>query len=50
MRRLSGALAGYYVLFLERPERRRATHTVSVKLARRDGLVLATDTYQERNE
>ncbi len=48
MRRLSGALAGYYVLFVERPERRRTSHDVSVTLARRDGVVFATSSYEER--
>jgi hypothetical protein len=48
MRRLSGALAGYYVLFVERPERRRTSHDVSVKLTRRDGVVFTTSSYEER--
>ena len=48
MRRLSGALAGSYVLFVEKPESRRATHDVSVRLTRRSGRVLATSGYTER--
>ena len=39
--RLSGALAGYYVLFVEQPESRRDTHDVRVTLARHKGQVLA---------
>src|SRR5207248_8037820 len=35
MRRLSGALAGYYVLFVERPESGRARHTLKLELTRR---------------
>jgi hypothetical protein len=42
LRRLSGALAGYYVLFVEKPESERATHVVELKLTRRKGRVLAT--------
>ena len=45
MRRPSGALAGYYVLFVEKPESRRATHDVEVELTRRKGHVIATSTY-----
>src|SRR5262249_30966356 len=47
MRRLTGALAGYYVLFVERPERRRATHILKLELTRRKGRVLATSSYSE---
>jgi VWFA-related protein len=47
MRRLSGALAGYYVLFVEKPESRRATHDIEVELTRRKGHVLATSTYSQ---
>jgi hypothetical protein len=49
MRRLSGALAGYYVLFVEQPATRRTTHRVEVKLARGEGRVLASDSFSERN-
>jgi VWFA-related protein len=48
MRQLSAALAGYYVLFVERPARRRAVHDVEVKLAHRKGTVFAPDNYSER--
>lgn len=50
MRRLSGALAGYYVLFVETPVKRRHTHDIDVTLARHKGRVLATSSYQERDE
>jgi hypothetical protein len=49
MRRLSGALAGYYVLFVENPESRRATHDIEMELTRRKGHVLATSSYSERD-
>jgi VWFA-related protein len=49
MRRLSGALAGYYVLLVEKPASRRATHRVDVRLARGEGRVLASDSFSERN-
>jgi VWFA-related protein len=45
MRRLSGALAGYYVLFVEKPERERPMHNIEVELTRRKGQVLATSSY-----
>jgi VWFA-related protein len=47
MRRLSGALAGYYVLFVEKPESRRALHDIQVELTRTKGRVLATSSYSE---
>lgn len=47
LRRLSGALAGYYVLFVERPQMRRTQHEVSVELIRRKGRVLATSSYSD---
>jgi len=47
MQRLSGAIAGYYVLFVEKPEGRRATHDIDVTLTSRKGQVLATRTYSE---
>jgi hypothetical protein len=50
MSRLSGALAGYYVLFVEKPDSLRATHDVKVTLTRHSGRVLATSSYSERNE
>jgi VWFA-related protein len=50
MRRLSGALAGYYVLFVESPDRPRATHDIKVALTRHKGRVLASNSYSQRNE
>ena len=49
MRRLSGALAGYYVLFVEKPESQRAMHDIGTELTRRKGRVLATSSYLERD-
>jgi VWFA-related protein len=48
MRRLSGALAGYYVLFVEKPESERPMHNIEVELTRRKGQVLATSSYSDR--
>jgi hypothetical protein len=48
MQRLSAALAGYYVLFVERPARRRPVHDVDVELTRHDGRVFAAASYSER--
>jgi VWFA-related protein len=45
MRRLMGALAGYYVLFVERPDLRSGDHRIEVNLTRRDGSVLARETF-----
>ena len=45
MNRLSSVLAGYYVLFLERPGVAPGTHAVDVRLTRRQGTVLARDSY-----
>jgi VWFA-related protein len=45
MKRLAGALAGYYVLFLEQPDVEPGTHDVEVRLTRRHGTVFARDTY-----
>jgi VWFA-related protein len=39
--RLSAALSGHYVLFVERPALRRGTHDIDVALTRRKGRVLA---------
>lgn len=44
MRQLSGALAGYYVLFVERPDSRRTSHEIEVDLTRRKGHVLTAET------
>jgi VWFA-related protein len=41
MHRLAGALAGYYVLFVEKPESQRSVHNVKTELTRRKGSVLA---------
>jgi VWFA-related protein len=45
MRQLSGALEGYYVLFIEKPDNTRATHEIVVELTRRKGRVLAAAGY-----
>lgn len=42
---LSGALAGYYVLFVEKPDLGRGAHGIEVKLTRRKGNVLAKRSY-----
>jgi len=47
MRRLAGALAGYYVLFVEKPDSRRSRHDVRAELTRRKGNVLATTSFSE---
>ena len=39
--RLSGALAGYYVLFVEKPDLERGTHRIEVDLTRATGTVMA---------
>ena len=44
MRQLSGALAGYYVLFVERPDSARTSHEIEVDLTRRKGHVLTAET------
>jgi len=46
MHSLAGALAGYYVLFVENPQSRRATHDLDVQLTRRKGTVLARSRYE----
>jgi VWFA-related protein len=45
MNRLSGVLAGYYVLFLEQPQVRPGTHDIRVRLTKRQGTVLARENY-----
>ena len=45
MRRLAGALAGYYVLFVERPDVGQGTHRIEVKVMRGDATVLARNSY-----
>jgi hypothetical protein len=49
LRRLAGALAGYYVLFVEKPESQRSVHDVETELTRRKGRVLATTSFSERD-
>ena len=44
---LSGALAGHYVLFVERPDLEPGTHPIEVTLTRRKGNVLARDTWHD---
>jgi VWFA-related protein len=48
MRRLSGALAGYYVLFVEAPDDTIGDHGLEVKLAHGKGAVLATTRFSSR--
>jgi VWFA-related protein len=43
--RLAGALAGYYVLFVENPGLPRGSHRLEVSLTRRSGRVLAKSNY-----
>lgn len=45
MRRLAGALAGYYVLFVERPDVGQGTHRIEVKVMRGDATVLARNSF-----
>jgi len=47
MRQLAGALAGYYVLIIEKPESQQAVHDVKAELTRRKGHVLATPSLSE---
>jgi hypothetical protein len=46
MRQLAGALAGYYALFVEKPDLGRGSHGVKVQLTRRKGTVMARSTYE----
>jgi VWFA-related protein len=48
MNRLSGVLAGYYVLFLEQPKVHPGTHDVDVRLTRSKGTVLARSSYERQ--
>lgn len=43
--RVMAALEGQYVLFVEKPELRRGTHTLDIRLKGRDGVVLAPAVY-----
>ena len=45
LRRLEGALAGHYVLFVERPNLSPGEHRVRVRLTRAKGTVLARTTF-----
>jgi VWFA-related protein len=45
MNRLASVLAGHYVLFLEQPKVGQGVHDVHVRLTRRQGTVLARDSY-----
>jgi VWFA-related protein len=49
MRQLSGALAGYYVLFVETTGNRPGPHDLQVELTRRKGQVLAGTSYSARD-
>lgn len=45
--RVSRALVGHYVLFVEKPDLRKGMHRVDVRLAGRRGVVLARSSYVE---
>lgn len=45
MTKLAGALAGHYELVFEKPDLPAGRHTVTVRLARQDGTVLARPSY-----
>jgi len=47
IRRVSHALAGYYVLFVEKPDLERGPHRIEVKLRGRRGTVMARRSYVE---
>ena len=47
---LVGALAGHYVLFVERPPLDRGQHGISVKLTRRKGTLLARKSYVSQED
>ncbi len=49
MRQLAGALAGYYALFVEKPESTRAEHDIKTELTRRKGRVLALTSVSEHS-
>jgi VWFA-related protein len=46
MKRLASALAGYYVLLVEKPAARPGVHRIDVDLTRRNGTILARTTYE----
>ena len=43
--RLSGALAGHYVLFVEKPDLESGTHRIKVELTRATGTVMARNRF-----
>lgn len=45
--RVSQALEGYYVLFVEKPHLKRGEHRIEVRLAGREGTVIARSKYVE---
>lgn len=45
MMRLEGALAGHYVLIVEKPEAKRGSHSITVELVKRKGIVFARSSY-----
>jgi VWFA-related protein len=47
VRRVSHALAGYYVLFVERPELEAGVHRLEVRLTARRGTVVARNSHTE---
>jgi len=47
LRQLAGALAGYYALFVEKPDRQRPMHDIKTELTRRKGRVLAVTSVAE---
>jgi len=49
MRRLAGALAGYYTLLVEKPDSQRAVRDIRTELTRRTGRVLALTNVSERS-
>jgi VWFA-related protein len=46
MKNLAGALAGYYVLFVERPTKAAGTHDIEVELQGRKGNVMAKTAFE----
>jgi hypothetical protein len=45
--RVSQALEGYYVLFVEKPDLEQGEHRIEVRLAERKGTVIARSKYME---
>jgi VWFA-related protein len=48
IRRVGQALAGHYVLFVERPALKEGAHRIEVRLTHRRGTVLARSSYREQ--